>query len=175
VGQGEARVWLVVAARPFQVNPPSQFLNIAGGAARIRTLRRSGDELVVNGSRRLRVSLAPRAVGMLAFDEGDFVGRLSTLSLPERDSLTDATGRASAALQWSIEFTGPGHGEVDVRVPLRDVNVSAPAFTFADADRWQQEEEERWEASLGAPILAEAHAGARTSRPRSAPSSPTSS
>ena len=153
VGQGEARVWLVVAVRPFQVNPPSQFLNTTGGAARIGSLRRAGDEMIVNGSRRLRVSDAPRNVCMLPFAGGDFVGRLATLSVPERDSLSDATGRASAALQWEVEFAGPGHGEVDVRVPLQEQLAPTPAFAFADVDRWQREEEARWEASLGTPVL----------------------
>ena len=151
---GPARVGLIVAVRPFQVNPPSQFLNIAGGAARVRTLRRTGDGLAVNDVRRLRVSPSPRSVAMMTFDEGDFVERLATRSLPERDTLSDPSGRASAALQWSFEFQGPGWQEVDVRLPLRDIPAPVPAFSADDVERWQRETEADWESKLGAPVAA---------------------
>jgi hypothetical protein len=151
--EGPGRAGLVVAVRPFQVNPPSQFLNISGGAARIRSLRRAGDELVVNDAQRLRSSPQPRSVGMMRFDEGDFVARLAAASVPNRDSLTDATGRGSAALQWTFEFNGPGVVEVDVRVPLHDGLESLLPFSAADAERWQQEEERRWQALIGNPLL----------------------
>ena len=47
-------VTLALVVRPFQVNPPSQFLNGPGGVAPIRTVTWQGEDLVVNGTRRVR-------------------------------------------------------------------------------------------------------------------------
>ena len=43
---------LFLAARPIQVNPPSQFLNLPGGFSPIRTVAREGDVLRVVATRR---------------------------------------------------------------------------------------------------------------------------
>jgi hypothetical protein len=42
---------LALAARPFQVNPPAQFLNTAGGASPIRSLAWDAGTLTVNATR----------------------------------------------------------------------------------------------------------------------------
>jgi len=47
-------VTLALVIRPFQVNPPSQFLNGPGGVAPIRTVKWEGEDLVVNGDRHVR-------------------------------------------------------------------------------------------------------------------------
>jgi hypothetical protein len=151
--KGPQTVRLVIAIRPFQVDPASQFLNGVGGVARIRSLRRVGDELVVNDARRLRASPSPSAVGMMAFDAGDLVERIGARAVPAGDSLTDGTGRGSAALEWSFALTRPAHVEVDVRVPLHDGLEPVPGFQAADAERWQQEEEARWRGLVGGPLL----------------------
>ena len=47
---------LFLAIRPFQVNPPSQFLNMPGGFAPIREIEREGRVIRVNGDREDRLS-----------------------------------------------------------------------------------------------------------------------
>jgi hypothetical protein len=46
-------VTLVLAVRPFQVNPPSQFLNTPGGVSPISALVWDGEAVSVNGARRI--------------------------------------------------------------------------------------------------------------------------
>src|SRR5690606_36902064 len=43
-------IMLVLAVRPFQVNPPSQFLNTPGGVSPIRELVWDGEAVSVNGA-----------------------------------------------------------------------------------------------------------------------------
>ena len=50
---------LVLAARPFQVNPPTQFLNITGGVSAIRSLDWDGTKLSVNGQPKVVPLIAP--------------------------------------------------------------------------------------------------------------------
>jgi hypothetical protein len=46
-------VTLVLAVRPFQVNPSSQFLHTPGGVSPIHDLTRDGEAVSVNGAHRI--------------------------------------------------------------------------------------------------------------------------
>jgi hypothetical protein len=61
---------LVLAVRPFQVNPPSQFLNLVGGASAIRQIKWDGTTLSVNGDRNVFPLRTPDRVGAFTFDSG---------------------------------------------------------------------------------------------------------
>jgi hypothetical protein len=58
-GASPRRVALLLALRPFQVNPPWQNLHGAGGASPIREVRRDGDVVWVNGSTAVESLTAP--------------------------------------------------------------------------------------------------------------------
>lgn len=60
------RATLFLAVRPFQVNPPWQFLNTPGGIARISALEYDGTRVRVNGSRMIVPLTTAAAPG--AFD-----------------------------------------------------------------------------------------------------------
>ena len=50
--QSRQQVTLALAVRPFQVNPPAQFLNTAGGVSRIQDLAFESDRVSVDGTPR---------------------------------------------------------------------------------------------------------------------------
>ena len=55
------RSTLVLAVRPFQVNPPAQFLNTIGGASPIRDIAWDGAaRSTVNGTRKVYPLSSPR-------------------------------------------------------------------------------------------------------------------
>src|SRR5678815_1620866 len=58
----ERRVTLALGWRPFQANPPTQFLANPGGASAIDELAWDGRALSVNGARRLIPLVAPATV-----------------------------------------------------------------------------------------------------------------
>ncbi|MCZ7595034.1 MAG: discoidin domain-containing protein [Hyphomicrobium sp.] len=58
---------LALAARPFQVNPPTQFLNLAGGVSAIRSLDWDGAKLSVNGQAKVVPLAAPDRFAASAF------------------------------------------------------------------------------------------------------------
>jgi hypothetical protein len=140
-------VTLFLALRPFQVNPPSQFLNVAGGPARIEALRRDKSRVRVNEERELAFAPPPSSFTALAFEEGDLVDRLDAGTMLMRDSLRDATGRASGVLAWTLDLPGYTEQEIVARVPL--VTGDAEAFEVADAATWQADAERDWEQRLG--------------------------
>ena len=103
---------LLLLVRPFQVNPPHQFLNVAGGAAPIRTLACAGAALHVDGVARVRLSPAPDRCGVAAFDEGPLP--LDRAGAPVAASeVEDAQRLASAALAWELDLE-PGEERIVV-------------------------------------------------------------
>jgi hypothetical protein len=96
---------LLLAIRPFQVNPPSQFLNTTGGVGRIGRVRRNGRDVLVDSDYRI-TAMSPADGGWaLPHDEGDLVADwLSRGRVPDRPETDDPTGLASAPLEFRFEL-----------------------------------------------------------------------
>jgi hypothetical protein len=93
---------LALALRPFQVNPPWQFLNTPGGVARVSEIRRDGADLIVNGATRVSLLGAPAGgppelVASTA-DRGEIVTRGFRGTPIESDPIIDPRRAASAAM-----------------------------------------------------------------------------
>ncbi|MEP7010296.1 MAG: coagulation factor 5/8 type domain-containing protein [Acidobacteriota bacterium] len=97
---------LQLAARPFQVNPPQQFLNDPGGVSRLSHL--AGDEhgLAIEGEPSLFVSPAAK-FGAMTFDEGSPFERLAAGTLPRRTEVNDPEAQATGILAWPFDLA-PG-------------------------------------------------------------------
>ncbi|MGE0386177.1 MAG: discoidin domain-containing protein [Gammaproteobacteria bacterium] len=115
----EARaVRLVLAARPFQVNPPWQSLNLRGGTAAIRSAAFDGRALQVNGGRAI-ASLAPVAqYGAMPAAAGSLVELLAAGRFPPAASVNDEFGHATAALAYDLPLAADGSAEVFVAIPV---------------------------------------------------------
>jgi len=111
-----AAMELLLAVRPFQVNPPWQFLGIPGGTGEIRTLSWDG-ALRVNGAPVLTTVTRPDAFGATHFDGGDIIEFARRGILPARQSVDDPFGAASGALSYKMDLA-PGEA--------RDVILGRP-------------------------------------------------
>ena len=134
-GGGARRVPLAVGLRPVQVNPPWQFLNLAGGVGRVESIARGGaaGSLVVNAGEMpgggprtpaflVGPSVRPDALAAVGYAGGDALDRVlagSGTGSPA-DTLRDALGLGSAA--WRFDLTlAPGETRaVRFYVPLRE-------------------------------------------------------
>lgn len=106
-----ASVRLFLALRPFQVNPPSQWLNTLGGCARVDTLLMSGTELHAAGHSSVRVSRNATQYGAAAFDEGELVSAFLTRgALPSHASVIDPEAMAAGAWQFDLTLA-PGSSD----------------------------------------------------------------
>ena len=118
---------LYLAVRPLQVNPPWQFLNSAGGVARVDSISLSGSAVRISGNKFIRTLASASGFGAVSFDDGNIVDWLRAGRLPSRVVLTDPTGRASAALAYELEL-GPRatSSPIDIAVPLHggDLNLT---------------------------------------------------
>ena len=87
---------LPCGSRPFQVNPPSQFLNTPGGVGRAARIAREGNAVAVDGLGSSPLT-APWSFGATVFDAGDITSFLAKGELPHLEAVDDPGGRASAA------------------------------------------------------------------------------
>ncbi len=122
---------LFLALRAFQVNPPSQFLNIRGGTSPIHGLAREGRTIVVDGKPRVILGAEPAAFGAATFAAGDVVAEhLVHGTLPAANAVEDPFGAASAAASYPFALGAGQTARVEVLLPLYD---TAAHDTAADA------------------------------------------
>jgi hypothetical protein len=109
---------LVLAVRPFQVNPPYQFLNTVGGVSAIRQLRWDGKALSVNTDRQVFPLRAPDRVGTFPFDAGPIPSVLAAPDWAARAEVDDEFGYASAAFDYQLMLAPHTSTTVGIVVPL---------------------------------------------------------
>jgi hypothetical protein len=121
------KVTLFLAIRPLQVNPPWQFLNLAGGVARVDSISLQGSSAHVTGNKFVRSLASASGFGAVTFDEGNIVDWLRSGRTPTSVSVVDPTGHASAAFSYQLEL-GPHATStpIDLAVPLHggDLNLA---------------------------------------------------
>lgn len=110
---------LVLAVRPFQVNPPAQFLSQQGGVSEISQLHWDGKQLAVTTpspihgdaatQRSLHPLVTPDHVGMRSFDQGALG---DPASAPDATSLNDPAKLGSATLTWDVTLAPGAHMDV---------------------------------------------------------------
>ena len=115
---------LVLAVRPYQVNPPTQSLNLTGGVSPIETLRWNDTALEVNGRRRLRPRELPDRVGLSPFDGRGIPGALSAARDRRPSAIHDTDGLAEGVLVYELELAPRAERVIDVFSPLGDPPVS---------------------------------------------------
>jgi hypothetical protein len=128
---------LVLAVRPFQVNPPTQFLNAVGGVTPIRELRWDGDALAINGERRVFSLTAPERVVLADFESGNAPQLIAKSGVTPGSSMTDETGFDSAVLTYRLELPPHASREVGIVAPL----TGAPELPIGDAREWLAEQQ----------------------------------
>jgi len=123
----ELPLTLALAVRPWQVNPPQQFLSTPGGARPIQRVRWDAGVLHVD-STSLRMSVRPQRVTASGFDAGL---RLDTLEhAAPIGALDDPQKMASAALMFRVVLAPHGTQTIGWVAPLGE--QAAPAHLTAN-------------------------------------------
>ncbi len=119
LGSVPPRGTLFLALRPFQVNPPWQWLNQVGGATRIDSIRTERGRLLVN-DRTLIPLVRPSGFGAAPLDQGDITEFLRKGSLPPAQEARDPRGFVSAALRYDLSVQSGHEVEFHVVVPFHE-------------------------------------------------------
>jgi hypothetical protein len=135
---------LVLAIRPLQVNPPLQFLNIAGGVRKISRLAWTAPILSIDGAPALRVASPPDAVALWPFHALGYP--LAPLAATPA-SIDDPATLASGALAYALTLAPGAEHSIVVTAPL--VPGSAPpASAPIDFDARLAAARAAWHAKL---------------------------
>jgi hypothetical protein len=132
---------LVLAARPFQVNPPTQFLNTVGGVSAIRDIKWDGSVLSINGERRIFPLRPPDRVGAFSFNDGPIPKIVAQRNWTGAQALHDAAGYASAALGYDLTLPPHATTTVGFVVPLSG-SAKPPDLGGQPAPKWIARQQE---------------------------------
>ena len=153
---------LALAIRPFQVNPPSQFLNTVGGVSRIDGLRLREGAVVAGNRLLLRTSQKPALSFATGFDGGEVATRLATADWSKlcvtctdgglgmrfgADSVEDASGLASGAMLFAVRLQPGESRSFDWRSLLYGSETS-PSPPPVDAHALQSRVAAEWRDKL---------------------------
>jgi hypothetical protein len=141
---------LFLAIRPYQVNPPSQFLNSPGGASPIQDLWREGRLVRVNRVRGVIALSEPAAFGATTFDAGDVSDFLRRGRLPPRSRVRDPLGSASGALAYDFDLAPGASAEVSLLMPLGRIPslLPVPVDPAREVEAWRARCAAGWRALL---------------------------
>lgn len=146
-GSATLKAKIVLAVRPFQVNPPAQFLSQTGGVSTISAIDWRDGRLSVAGKDDRRAMVlpvqTPERVVMRPFDAGGAIDRLDR----ETGSTTaDTTGLASAALVYPV--TVPSGGSTHIMIAAPFPGAPAPSMAAAVFDTAERETLAYWRGRL---------------------------
>ena len=134
---------LALVARPFQVNPPSQFLNTPGGVSPIHRIIAREGVIGVDG-RVVQFDQLSNAGIAASFDEGGIVrhlrhadwspacfadndtGSMNCSAAAGHDTVEDPTGLASGALLYALRLRPGESREIDWRSQLTGTEEQPP-------------------------------------------------
>lgn len=129
---------LFLAIRPFQVNPPVQFLNVPGGVAEVSSIRFDGTTVRVNENKTIFPAPAPDGFGATPFDGGDITEFLRRGTLPPASAISnDALRATSAALAYDFDLGAGQARAVELAVPFHQT-TPAPAQPAAVEREWDE-------------------------------------
>ncbi len=149
------RATLYLALRPFQVNPPWQFLNTPGGFARVDSISFDGKSVRVNADQTVLSISRPVSFGAISFDQGNIPELLRAGVFPSSASARDKLGLASGVLSYDIRLAPHSDSIIYVAVPLHSarpdcMGKNAPAGCTAEwAAAQLDSSRSSWTADLG--------------------------
>ena len=149
-GRDRVRGTLAIAVRPFQVNPPPQFLNTTGGAARVERMAVTADRLKIDARPPILFVSRPHRAGVAAFDHGDVVADfLARGRSPGAKQVRDPFGHASALLEFDFDLP-PGEMKEVSLVTGMDTSAAGLRTAQRPFDDALHETADRWRALRGA-------------------------
>jgi hypothetical protein len=139
----------VLAARPVQVLPPWQDLNITGGVARIDAVRAEPNGLSITRSARASVveqlAASPGfSASAVAFDTGDPLELLDRKIVPDTTQIDCPRGMASGLLRWDFSLATGESKTWTIALPFGASPVEA--LDAASFEALAQQTAEAWSA-----------------------------
>lgn len=149
-GDRERDITFALAVRPLQVDPPTQFLNAAGGVSPIHELAWQGSALRVDGRKRVTLLRMPDVTFASSLEGDSIVRQLGAVKMPMNAAGHDASGFASGAALYRVHLAPRSSETFGIAAPLTGTVALPEANEKADA--WLQRREDsvaaQWHSRL---------------------------
>ena len=125
---------LFATIRPFQVNPPWQFLNAPGGFTPIRSIVQNGLDITVNNDKVVVPCHDVAPFGATTLDGGDISAHLASGFFPVATEAHDVNGFASGAIMFVLDLQPGEDRDFYIAVTNRQGRnrVGDPKKAFSD-------------------------------------------
>jgi hypothetical protein len=132
---------LVLLARPFQVLPPFQDLNITGGVSRLSTVLPGRRDLRINDKPGLELRFPARQLSTATFDSGMFLDELANGTFTNRSELNvpDPHGLRTGLVRYDFNILPGRTRKVLIAVPLHEQSIVDWEDSERTAERWDKE------------------------------------
>ncbi len=135
--------------RPFQVNPYYQFLNLAGGVGKMRSIREEADNRIVVDDKIILSQKKHDAFGASVFDEGCIVDMVRKGSLPQKKMALDQHGLANGVIKYSMHLNPGEQTSFFVTIPFYGQNSIAEQTAFDRIVEETNKTTEFWKTKTG--------------------------
>ncbi len=152
-GAQSRTVTLALLLRPFQVNPPTQFLNTPGGISLITDLVWDGHAVQVNGDLRVLPLQPPTAVVASRHGPVTLPQRLVAGERPPLQTLHDASGHAQGALLYQLTVPPQASVTLGLVVPSEGQSFPRPAEPMQWLTRRHDAVAATWREKLNRVVL----------------------
>jgi hypothetical protein len=136
--QRNENVTLFVAVRPFQVNPPWQFLGVTGGYSSIHDMRYRNHIVEIDNHQPIIPLTPPAGFGGVRFDEGNVVDWLRRGVIPDSTTVIDDQNAASGAFAFPMRLEAGRARTVTIAVPLHDRSKASDGMRPPAFREWEQ-------------------------------------
>jgi hypothetical protein len=135
--------------RPFQVNPYYQFLNLTGGAGKIKSIsEKDGNTLEVD-NKLVYFQKKYDAFGAADFNEGNLVELLREGKMPMGRSANDPAGLANAVAKYTMHLEAGAGTDLYVAVPFYSNTSGSDIFADTDFPAEFTRSNEFWKSKTG--------------------------
>lgn len=95
---------LFLTVRPYQVNPPSQNLNLTGGVSKIKNIEMN-DYITKIDDKKIFSLSKPENFGCTAFDQGEIIDFISKDKIPNNIKIIDKNKLGSSVYSYNFSLT----------------------------------------------------------------------
>jgi hypothetical protein len=134
--------------RPYQVDPYYQFLNMTGGAGKIKSIKEEGNYLAVD-DKIILFQTKYDAFGASNSDEGNIVEMIRNGKMPLNKSAVDQNNLANGAVKYSLHLNPGERTELFVAVPFYGKNTPDGKLSIENTAHEFTKSTEFWKTKVG--------------------------
>ncbi|MEI6059474.1 MAG: discoidin domain-containing protein [Bacteroidota bacterium] len=135
--------------RPYQVDPYYQFLNMTGGAGKIRSIKEEAGSYLSVDDKVILFQKKYDTFGAGSFDEGSVVDLTRQGKMPNSKSASDQNGLANGVVKYSLHLEAGGQTDLFVAVPFYGKNTPDGKLSIENAADEFTRSSAFWKSKVG--------------------------